>query len=153
MNKTAHSISADSEAGPAYGVDAYGWAMAQADFLRQRRLDAIDWQHVAEEIASIGRSEWRSVESAFRIVLLHRLKWQHQPSHRGRSWRLSITEHLEQFEEELADNPSLGARLDDLRARAYRKARLAAARETGLDMDAFPAEPPSWDEIRAPLPD
>jgi len=54
---------------------------------------------------------------------------------------------------ELADAAraqGLAGRLDEALARAYRRARLQAAKETGLDEDAFPATCPyDWNEIVA----
>jgi hypothetical protein len=39
----------------------------------------------------------------------------------------------------LSDNPGLRPRIGDAIARAYRRARIEAARETGLDEAIFPA--------------
>jgi hypothetical protein len=48
----------------------------------------------------------------------------------------------------LDDNPGLRPRIPEAMARAYRQARILAARETGLPEETFPAECPySWDEI------
>jgi hypothetical protein len=136
---------------PPYETDGYGWAMAQAQLIRERRLELIDWDNVAEEIEGMGKSELRAVVSALRIVLLHRLKWQHQPLYCSRSWANSIAEHLRRFDEDMAANPSLKSRLDDILRDAYRQARYEAAQETGRLPDVFPEAPPAWDEIRAPL--
>lgn len=150
MNKPAKIATATP---PAYDKDVYGWALAQAELIRSGRLGEIDIENVAEEIESVGKSEYRALESALRIVLLHRLKWQFQPTHRSRSWQNSIRSHLIDFEELLADNPSLKSRLDEIRKRSYRSATVEAAVETGLAIEGFPAEPPSWDEIRADVVD
>ena len=42
----------------------------------------------------------------------------------------------------LADNPSLRARLGESVEDAYKRARLAASSETGVDADIFPAASP-----------
>lgn len=149
MNKPVHAFGGMIT--PDYETDGYGWAMAQAQFIRERRMELIDWDNVADEIESMGRSEARAVESALRIVLLHRLKWRHQPLYRSRSWEQSIREHLRRFDQELDGNPGLKAKLPEVLAGAYRRACYEAAQETGLLPTTFPAEPPSWDEIRAPL--
>jgi hypothetical protein len=48
----------------------------------------------------------------------------------------------------LADNPGLKPRLGEAVARAYRRARLEAAKETGLDEATFPATCPySFEDI------
>lgn len=136
---------------PDYNTDGYGWAMAQALHIRERRLELIDWDNIAEEIEDMGKSEWRATESALRIVLLHQLKWTHQPLFRSRSWSDSIAEHLRRFDRDISRNPGLKSHLDEILTDAYRSARYEAAQETGLLFDAFPDAPPSWDVIRGPL--
>jgi hypothetical protein len=153
MNKPSHPVPAAQPTSPAYDEDAYGWAMAQARLLRERRFDAIDWDNIAEEIESMGRGEVKSARSQLRVALMHRLKWEFQPGFRGRSWSNSIREHLKRFDRELRDNPSLKSQLDQIKADAYSDARFEASQETGLDLDTFPESPPEWDEVRGPLPE
>ncbi len=130
-----------------YERDGYGWAMAQAEAIRARRLDAIDWENVAEEIESVGKSESGALESALRVLMMHILKWQHQPERRGVSWALSIKNHRQSFEDVLDVNPSLKPKRDELRRRAYRRSRIEAALETGLPLSTFPDDPPDWPTI------
>ena len=40
-----------------YGRDYYAWVQAQADALRERRIEDVDWENVAEEIEDLGKSE------------------------------------------------------------------------------------------------
>ena len=48
----------------------------------------------------------------------------------------------------LADNPGLQPRIGEAIARGYRKGRIEAARETGLDEDEFPETCPySFDDL------
>ena len=135
---------------PAYDADGYGWAMAQGQLLRERQLDSIDWDNVAEEIETMGRSEYDSVESALRVALMHILKWEYQPMLRSRSWAGSITVQLRHFDRRLHKNPGLKAQLEQILADAYHDARYEAAAETGFDIDTFPVNPPTWEDIRAP---
>ena len=125
-----------------YETDFYAWATLQAALLRAGRLDAADVDHIAEEIESMGRSEQRTLESRLAILMLHLLKWQHQPTLRCRSWDLSIVEQRRRLARHLRQNPSLKARLDESIAEAYGDAVIAAARETGLEPEAFPADCP-----------
>jgi hypothetical protein len=152
MNKPDHPVSA-FPISPSYSDDGYGWAMAQGRLLRERRVEAIDWDNVAEEIESTGRAEASAAESRLRLVLMHQLKWTYQPAFRSRSWSNSIREHLKRFDRVLRKNPSLKLILDEILADAYADARLEASQETGFDIDTFPKEPPSWETIRGPLPD
>lgn len=148
MNKPTYPTSSSASTAPVYDDDAYGWAMAQAAFLRERRFDTIDWDNVAEEIESMGKKELRSAESALRIVLMHHLKWQHQPLFRSRSWAGSIREHLRRFDRIISENPSLAPKLEQILHAAYEDAKFEAAQETGFMPADFPTTPPKWDEIR-----
>ncbi|MDP2411382.1 MAG: DUF29 domain-containing protein [Pseudolabrys sp.] len=122
----------------AYMRDFYTWLMEQARAVREGRWDAIDRDNLAEEIESLGREQFNRLESALRVLLLHILKWDHQPARRSRSWVLSIDAQRIEIEDVLADNPGLTPRIAEALARGYRKARIEAAKETGLEKDVFP---------------
>jgi|SRR5437868_1658548 hypothetical protein len=125
-----------------YESDFYGWTTGQATLLRERRLAEADIDNIAEELEALGRSEKRELVSRLAVLLTHLLKWHVQPGLRGNSWRLTIAEQREELTEHLEDNPSLRPILDQGITRAYRKAVLAAQRETGLAEGAFPASCP-----------
>ena len=131
-------LAPDAPARAEYERDLYSWSQEQARLIRESRFEAVDHDNVAEEIESLGRTEFNRLESALRVLLLHMLKWDHQPAHRSRSWVLSIEAQRVEIEDVLADNPGLKPRRDEALARAYRKARLEAARETGLEKAEFP---------------
>ncbi|MCG6658854.1 DUF29 domain-containing protein [Halomonas campisalis] len=123
-----------------YDQDAYAWALEQAALLRAGKLDQIDIEHVAEEIESMGKSERRALISQLARLLMHLLKWDHQPERRSRSWRLSIEDAQAKVERLLEDNPSLKAAIPELMAKAYEDARRAAAIETDMEPSNFPGE-------------
>jgi hypothetical protein len=120
-----------------YDADFYAWTQEQAERLRQSRPNNVDWEHVAEEIEDLGRSEKRELVSRLVILMSHLLKWQNQPAHRGKSWRLSIKEHRLRLARHLSENPSLKAKLNAAIADAYEEAVIVAARQTELDEDVF----------------
>jgi hypothetical protein len=131
-----------------YERDFYSWLMEQARFVREGRWSAIDRDNLAEEIESLGREQFNTLESALRVLLLHLLKWDHQPERRSRSWELSIKEQRIAVQDVLDDNPGLTPRIPEAIGRGYRRARIEAARETGLEDDVFPETCPySFDEV------
>jgi len=133
-----------------YMRDFYSWLMEQARLVREGRWSALDRDNLAEEIESLGREQFNRLESALRVLLTHILKWDHQSAKRSRSWALSIREQRLELDDVLSDNPGLRPRLGEAMARAYRKARLLAAKETGLKEARFPEKCPySFDEIVA----
>jgi Domain of unknown function DUF29 len=132
----------------AYERDFYSWLMEQARHLREGRFELLDRDHLAEKIDSAGAEQFNKLVSALRVVMVHMLKWDHQQSLRSPSWVLSIQEQRLEIADVLSDNPGLRPRIDEAIARAYRRARIEAAKETGLDGAEFPATCPySFDDI------
>ena len=139
---------ADQPPGAEYERDFYSWLMEQARHVRDGRWHAIDRENLAEEIESLGREQFNKLESALRVLMLHMLKWDHQQALRSRSWNLSIEAQRAEIDDVVADNPGLMPRINEAIARAYRKARIEAARETGLEKDEFPDTCPyNWTAI------
>ena len=138
----------DEPVGTGYDRDLYTWSQEQARLIRAGQLDAIDRENVAEEIESLGREQFDKLESALRVLLIHFLKWDHQPNLRSRSWTLSIAAQRLEIDDVIGDNPGLKSRIDEAVTRAYRKARIAAARETDLELGVFPEQCHyGWDDI------
>jgi hypothetical protein len=131
-----------------YAQDFYGWTQEQARLLREGRFAELDVANVVEEIETLGRGERRELVSHLRVLLLHLLKWAHQPAPRDRSWQLSIEVQRLETREHLAENPSLKSQLDAAIQQAYRLAAIEAERQTRLTRKTFPATCPwSSDQI------
>ena len=132
---------------PRYQSDFYSWAMAQSELARTRSSNALDWDHVAEELRLLGVSEERELVSRLRILIAHLLKWRYQPDHVTRSWQLTIANQRNELSDHIASNPGLKNKLSDCWIKAYAYARRDAALETLLELDVFPLEPPfSYDQ-------
>jgi hypothetical protein len=121
-----------------YDQDFFAWANEQAGLLRDGRLSEADIEHIAEEIEGMGKSEKRELVSRLTVLLLHMLKWQHQPAFRSTSWGLTLEQQRNRLEDHLADNSSLKSGFGEMIVAAYRNAVLGAARETGRDRNVFP---------------
>jgi hypothetical protein len=125
-----------------YEQDVCAWSEQTAAALRDRRLDGVDWDAVAEEILDVSKRERSKLESALRQVLVHMLKWQFQPGKRTRSWELSIIEHRLRAKRVLEENPSLRRSAHVVVFYAYAIARVRAAKQTGIELDVFPEQCP-----------
>ena len=101
------------------------------------------------QLSTIARREqFNKLESALRVLLIHILKWDHQPERRSRSWVLSIRDQRLALQDVIADNPGLKPRIGEAMTRAYRRAKVQAAKETALDETRFPDICPySFDEV------
>lgn len=121
-----------------YDTDLYAWATGNAALIRAGRLTEVDFDHIAEELESMGRSERRAITSRLEVLLMHLLKWRLQPGRQSRIWQLNIQEQRRRLARLLAENPSLQAELPAILPDAYSDAVLSAAQETGLDEAAFP---------------
>ena len=125
-----------------YAQDYAAWAFNQARRLRELRPNDLDTLNIAEELEDLGKAEVRKLVSLLRVVILHLIKWDIQPTFRSRSWSNSIREHQRRAGDHLSENPSLKPVLDEIVAEAFRRARFEAIEETGLADRAFPAENP-----------
>ncbi len=139
-----------------YEDDFYGWTVEQSRLLRAGALSAIDAANIAEEIESMGRSDRRELKRRLVVLVMHLLKWRHQPGGRSRSWSATIDEQRLQIEGILGELPSLRPAVTAMLAEAHSIARARAIAETGLADEAFPeACPFTGDQVlsRAFLPD
>ena len=121
-----------------YEQDVVAWANEQAKLLREGRTDALDLEHLAEEIEAMSASEKRELKNRFAVLLQHLLKWEFQPDHRTRSWEATMLEQRTAINGVLADSPSLRSALVDSFVEAYPSAVRFAAKETGLEKHVFP---------------
>jgi Domain of unknown function DUF29. len=106
--------------------------------LREGRLDALDREHLAEEVEDLARREKREIEHRLTSLLMHLLKWQFQPDRRKGGWEASIRIQRKDLKKLVADNPSLADFPRQELADASVRARIAAEKETGIDFDRFP---------------
>jgi hypothetical protein len=126
----------------AYDQDGYAWAMAQAECLRRHQWDALDLDHLVEEIEGVGYHQCHAVTRHLRVLLLYLLKWEYQPERRVQRWLRRIDHAQAELESYLWESPSLQAQLPTLVGRAYLQACRLAARETGLPLSTFPVTCP-----------
>ena len=84
----------------------------------------IDWENVAEEIESLGKSDRHALASHIAIVIEHLLKLQASPaSMPARGWQDTILRARGEIEQLLADSPSLRGEIAGLITKGFRRAR------------------------------
>lgn len=129
-----------------YDRDFYAWTREQAARLRAEATRGnnapLDWENLAEEVESMGRSDRRALLSRLMVVLVHLLKWLYCPElleRNRRPWRLMLSEQRWRLSEILADSPSLREELKTAFAAIYVEARLRAGEEAEVPSSRFPA--------------
>jgi hypothetical protein len=127
-----------------YEKDFYAWTEQTAQALRDQKLTEIDWDHLLEEIESMGASDYRELKSRLIILIAHLLKWEYQSRERCNSWIGTIEEQRIQLQGLLEQSPSLKNKAhacvsDD---KNYLKALNITSRETGIPKKAFPSHCP-----------
>jgi hypothetical protein len=125
--------------------DFHGWLLDQAAALRARNYEALDWEHLAEELEGMAVGERREVRNRLTTLLMHLLKLKFEPEEvwRHNSWRSSIIEARRQILNILEDSPGVfQGRREEVLAKTYKDARKDAAHDSRLPLNTFPEECP-----------
>jgi len=84
----------------------------------------VDWENVAEEIDSVGRSQRIALASHVRVVLEHLMKLQASPAAEPRrGWRETVRRARADIRELLEDSPSLRRTVGTIIARQLPEVR------------------------------
>jgi hypothetical protein len=121
-----------------YDTDFYAWTQDQAEKLREVRDNRLDAEHLAEEVADLGRSELRAVTSHLKQMLVHLLKIAYSPADAPQAGWLAVA-RIHGDEALSALSPSMMQRLDLARiwltARATANDALAGFGEPAIPED------------------
>src|SRR5215471_9941128 len=121
-----------------YEHDYHAWLTQQATLLAERRFGELDLDNLIDEIQALARSEKREIENRLNVLLVHLLKWTHQPAQRSGGWRSTIIEQRARLLKRLQESPSLRSYPAEVLDEEYAIAREKAAAETGLRVGTFP---------------
>ncbi len=121
-----------------YQQDFLLWLQQQVELLQQGRLAELDMNNLVEELESMGINQHHQLLNRLRVLLMHLLKWQFQPSHRAGSWKGTIVEQRERLWQLLKTSPSLKAQIAEKVTESYHGAIKRAAAETDLPNSTFP---------------
>jgi hypothetical protein len=127
-----------------YDQDFLLWAQQQAEMLRQGHWQALDVEHLVEELEALGRSEQKELGSYLQVLLTHLLKYHYQPERRTKSWDQTIINCRDKITDCLEDTPSLQRLFQNSEwmQKYYRRARRDAAKETQMPIEALPTDCP-----------
>lgn len=140
--KAQRRVTAESEPRALYDEDFLAWTERTAALLRSARFAAIDVDHLAEEVEDMGKRDLREANSRLRVLLVHLLKWRHQPRKRSASWRSTIVTQRQEIADLLEQSPSLRVKLSAGLGSTYQNAVARAAAQTGIEATAFDGDCP-----------
>ena len=113
-----------------YDRDFVLWSEEQAAALRRAKASnlPLDWENLAEEIESLGKSQRTELNSQIRRILRHLLKLEASPAADPRAgWRATIRDARAEVEELLETSPSLRREVEEvIRRQSVTAAKLAA---------------------------
>jgi hypothetical protein len=153
-----------SEAADLYGRDFYAWTQDQASALRalpeRLRSNALDVEHLAEEVEGLGASERRAAMSLMLQIVVHLLKLRLHPDRLPwPHWAHEVDVFRVQLRQVFKASPSLRARRADLAEEVWGDAARLVARDllrdghaaAAAEARAFTAAPPYFDLDREVL--
>jgi hypothetical protein len=120
-----------------YLEDETAWLEEMARLAAERRFQELDVEHLSEFLADMSRRDKREVLSRLTSLLVHLLKWEHQPEQQSNSWRATIVHQRDELKD-LLESGTLLNHANEVLEKAYERAVKQAALETGLAETAFP---------------
>ena len=120
--------------GDLYDEDFVRWTEEQTALLRRAKTAGInlplDWDNLAEEIDSLGRSDRRELRSQITRILHHLLKLEASPAAEPRGGgQNTIQQARDEIEALLEDSPSLRNEVEGIIAKQIRAATKLATRD------------------------
>jgi hypothetical protein len=125
----------------AYENDFHHWIEQHIELLRTGRVLELDTEHLIEELEGMANRDKNALISHCKILLTHLLKWPFQ-QHDFTENNNIILEQRSEIHDLLENIPSLKNQLAMAVTKAYPKAVILAAKETGLDKNSFPVQCP-----------
>lgn len=127
-----------------YDEDFFIWSKSQAEALRAAGRggtnQAIDWENVAEEIESLGRSDKRELSSQIGRLIEHLLKLEFSRAADPRAgWIDSIVDARNEIERVLEESPSLQREVEAAIAAEMKRGSRKAIRELEKHRELEPA--------------
>jgi hypothetical protein len=124
-----------------YEIDETAWLEQMAALAADGQSAALDLKHLQVYLTDMARRDKREVLHRLIVLLVHLLKWEHQPNKRSRAWELTIREQREELQE-LLESATLRNYANVDLGKAYQRSVRRAAVETDLLEEAFPEECP-----------
>jgi hypothetical protein len=123
-----------------YDQDYYLWLQNTIDQLGSGQISSLDLDNLIEELASMGKSERRALESLLTQLLEHLLKlayWEAEREYNQRGWKNEIRNFRLQIKKILQDSPSLKLYLAEVFPECYQDACNLFSDSSGISSDSL----------------
>lgn len=124
-----------------YEADETAWLEQMSAMAAEGAIASMDFENLSEYLADMAKRDKRETMNRLVVLLVHLLKWEHQPKKRSRSWELTIQEQREELQE-LLESGALRNYAEEALSRAYQKAVRRAAVDTKLSEETFAEDCP-----------
>ncbi|MGH2412932.1 MAG: DUF29 domain-containing protein [Microcystaceae cyanobacterium] len=131
-----------------YEQDYCLWLETTLKQLKARNLEYLDWEHLIEEIETLGNEQRHKVDSYLAQLLIHLLLyqyWQQERDYCGRGWENEISNFRLQLDL-LFESKTLFNHFLERIGIIYPKARRQAVLKTKLPASTFPEQCPYMPE-------
>jgi hypothetical protein len=125
-----------------YELNYDQWVEETIHLLQENKLDALDKQHLIEELEALSRREKRAVERLLEQVIRHLLLmqyWTTESDYNTNHWKAEIMSFRTQLNEDLTQN--LRNHLQENQAKIYAKGLRYVQQKTGYEV-TFPENCP-----------
>ena len=134
-----------------YEQDETAWLEAMSALAAEGRYGEMDFPNLSEYLTDMSKRDRREVYNRLIVLLVHLLKWEHQPDQHSGSWRATVREQRRELRQ-LLESGTLRNHAAAVLMDAFAEARLQAADESEMDVTVFPTVNPwSLDEIMGEL--
>lgn len=119
-----------------YETDNEQWFAQTIEFLKERRLEELDFEHLIEELEAVVRRDRLTVESFLEQIIRHLLLlqyWEKEYDYNANHWQAEIMIFRTQLNEYLTQN--LRKHLQENQSKVYQKALKYVRKKTGMTID------------------
>jgi hypothetical protein len=127
-----------------YDQDFYKWLEVTLKQLRERDTENLDWEHLIEEVESLGRSEKNAVDGYLYQLLFHLLMlqyWESEQDFSGNHWRSEVVGFRFRLNRLLQSGMLRNYFSEEIDS-IYPKARKGVIAKSELPADTFPEKCP-----------
>ena len=134
--RIGYQLASEGLFGKPIDADVVLWSERQAELLRRRAAEsandaARNKDRIAEEIAAVGGSARRDLQTCLVLLLHHLLEWRYRSELRSGIWRTAIRNRRNAIDDLLRESQSLKPEFLQCSQRHISRARLNALDETG----------------------